>query len=537
MRDWHRRSVLATGVGLSVGSGFASAGLGETNTTGDWVADLPDPAVKPNPAMDEDWASYAGNAGHSRYIDDGYEFDGDALEAVWSVDHAGPVAVADETVYTTTATGVVAFDATDGSLIWENADVDATTPSVVGETVYLSGDEVVALDRSDGSVRWKTDFEADEYLSDQTVAYDGVYVVVDGTLYALEASDGSVRWFIESVTVGSSGNGEADEYEFVTSAAAANGVVYAATAGVALALEPESGNEVWRSTVNLSNRAGGYQYDRAQATTTGAVLGRFTYNRVNVVDAKTGAGLRLGLSAGVDIALGESVYVSGDDWDLFGKSLENPSDRLWDISLLHTSARPVISDETVYVYIPDDSVPDGQSSSADYSDELVALSKRDGTEKWAVSADDVPVGMIRAISGTTIYVDRGGGHDGDNKLVALRAQTARLDKGSGDGGRAGGSHGNSSDGGNGDGDTSDDETTGNETATGNESSASENAIDGDSGGEDEAGPGGGDGDGSVSSDTEDADSADDVAGFTTGAGIVGGALGLEWLRRHTDPDD
>ncbi|WP_254532214.1 PQQ-binding-like beta-propeller repeat protein [Natrinema gelatinilyticum] len=482
--------------------------------------------------MDEDWPSYAGNAGHSRYIKDGYEFDGDALEVAWSVDYSGSVAISDETVYL----GTVALDATDGSVVWENTDVDAWNPSVVGDTVYLRGEQVVALDRSDGSVRWESDFDTDGSITDHTVAYDAVFVVVDGTLYALEATDGSVRWSIESVTVESPDHKDADEYEFVTSAAAANGVIYAGTPGAALAVEPESGDEVWRNALDFMPTG-----MRAQATSTGAVLGRYSSAEAGIMDAQTGNALTLGVSAGVDIALGESVFVSGDDYMFSGLSLDKPFDQLWEKSLLHTGARPVISGETVYVYFPDDTRPDGTEPYANYSDALVALNKRDGTEKWSLSADDTSVGTIQAISGETIYVNR------DRKLIALRAPADRSDDSDGDGdegdrddgdGNAGnGSEGGgSSDGGSSSGETSggggDDGGSGNTgdgSDTGNEPSGSETDTDGGSNGQD--------GSDSGSSDTEDASSADNVPGFTTGAGIVGGALGLEWLRRRTGAED
>ncbi|WP_254521845.1 PQQ-binding-like beta-propeller repeat protein [Natrinema caseinilyticum] len=495
MTDWHRRSVLATGAALTAGSGVASTGVGETGSAGESVDGLPDPALQPNPEMDEDWASYAGGAGHARYVTDGYEFDGDVLESAWSADHSGTVAVADETVYTSTEAGVVALDATDGAVVWENTDVDARNPSVVGDTVYLGADQVVALDRSDGSVRWESDFDTDGSVTHHTVAYDAVFVVADGTLYALEAADGSVRWTIESVAVESPDAAEPEEYEFITSPAAANGVVYVGTAGVALAVEPESGDEVWRNALEFVATG-----TRARATTTRAVLGRFSQAEAGIMDAQTGDALTLGVSEGVDIALGESVFISGDDYTFFGLSLDKPFDQLWEKSFPHTGARPVISGETAYVYfVPR---PGGTEGDGDYSDELVALNKRDGTEKWSLSADDVPVGTIRAISGETIYVSR------DGKLVALRAPA------NGDGGDGG-----SGSGGDGSGDG------GGETAgDGNDSSGSESSGDGD-------------GTESGSTDSEGPDSADDVPGFTSGTGILGGAVALEWLRRRTGADD
>ncbi|WP_226043056.1 GAF domain-containing protein [Natrinema sp. DC36] len=81
---------------------FVGAGAAEADVDG-----LPDPDVNPGP--NEDWPSHRGDTGHARYIPDGHEFDGEELEAAWSVAGAGAgtVAVADETVYTPTDDDVV----------------------------------------------------------------------------------------------------------------------------------------------------------------------------------------------------------------------------------------------------------------------------------------------------------------------------------------------------------------------------------------------------------------------------------------------
>lgn len=553
MSNWNRRSVLATGAALSVGCGLASVGAA---TSGSVVESLPDPELDPNPEMDEDWASYRGDAGHARYIDDGHEFDGESLEAAWAVDHDGAVAIADGTVYTTTVDGVVALDAADGSLVWENSTVDASTPSVVGETVYLTGDEVVALDRSDGSVRWTSDLDPEDSISDQTVAYGQVYVVVDGALYALDAADGSVLWDNEPVTTDSS-----DEvYEFTASTAAANGVVYAVTVdatddfeGITLALEPETGAEVWRA----GGSGGGSQ---PLATTTAVALDRISYYARTIQDAQTGEEIERASTEYVSLTLGEEIYIDGSTHSIHAQSLDG-SEYGWEKSIHYDIGEAVISGETVYIYFPTDSSRSAGGEIADYSRELVALDKYDGTEKWTLSTDDLPVGEIRAISGATIYVD----HDGE--LVALRDQTADEEPGDTDNsdGDADGTD-DSDDSDNTDDSDDTDDTDGDVDGTdedqgdtdeagsdcpddGTDSSCGEddsgtdsddggrgdsetgaNGDDGDTGDEDETG------DGATGAEDE-TDDADGTPGFTTGAGLLGSAFGLEWLRRRAGGDD
>lgn len=543
MNEWHRRSVLATGVALS-GGGLATIGAGASETD-----DLPNPGLDPNPELDEDWASYRGDAGHARFIEDGYEFDGD-LEAAWTVDHDGSVAVADDTVYTTTADGVVALDAADGTRLWENADVDAGDPAVAGEMVYLNGGDIVALDRGDGSVRWESDLDPGERTSSHTVAYDGVFVVVDGTLYALEADDGSVRWQKDSAVVESS-DGDEQESEFVTGTAAANGVVYAGTRNGVLAFDPATGETVWQSEIT----ARGDIY----ATET-AILVQWGGEELPFYDAQTGEALGV-VGARTGRALGNESVIGGSDYG-YGSSSIHGDEYDWGIDVTYTYGRPVISGETVYVYFWADARNYGDR---DYDRKLVALDKRDGSEKWTLSKDDTPVGHIRAISGETIYVD----HDGE--LVALRERAddedatdegdengadEREDEGAddsdgGDAGESGDANGDEGapedTGEDADGDAGAEDDANDSSGDSDDDGNSPGEAGGDGNGDDEgatgdgtADDGTGDGDDpteNATTDTEDDGAGDGVPGFTTGAGLVGGGLGLEWLRRRADADE
>jgi outer membrane protein assembly factor BamB len=193
MTKWRRRSVLATGATLTAGGALASIGAGDVSE----VDELPDPDIDPNPGMDEQWASFDGDAGHAKFVDDAATLDGDALEAAWSVDfdlgRNLAVAIADGVVYAASTNEIVALDAADGSTVWEATEIEASAPSVVGDTVYVTDDEVYALDVADGSIRWQTEFEPEDRIVSQTVAYGSVFVVADGTLYALETDDGSIR--------------------------------------------------------------------------------------------------------------------------------------------------------------------------------------------------------------------------------------------------------------------------------------------------------------------------------------------------------
>ncbi|WP_293027446.1 PQQ-binding-like beta-propeller repeat protein, partial [Natronococcus sp.] len=423
MTKWRRRSVLTTGATVATGGVLSSVVAGEELSD----ENLPDPDVEPNPETDAVWPSFDGDAGHARYASDAPEFDGDALEAAWTVEHArGEAAVVDGVVYASSTDGIVALDAADGSTIWEYTDADANRPSVVDDTVYVVDDELYALDAADGDVRWQTEFDPEDSTGTQTVAYGSAFVVVDGTLYALDTDDGSVRWELDAITAESQESDTDDaEFEFRNTTAAANGVVYALAAdddgGARLALDPETGDEIWRAEYTQHD---GFGIPRARATTTAVVLGGESYYARDVIDAQTGEDLETGQgpsrSEGIDLVLGEEIYIGGYYGDaLTATALSDTADG-WGIDVLrNVNNAAAIGGDTVYVHI-NDNAGTGDTTEADeldhseYHDELVALDKYDGSERWTISADELPIGHVVAIDDETLYVEH------DNDLVALR---------------------------------------------------------------------------------------------------------------------
>lgn len=402
MSIWNRRSVLTAGAALSTGGLVTSSSAAESDDEASRGSEF-----DREEANDEDWSSYRGGTGHARFVPNGPEFDGGDLEAAWSTDHDGPVAIADDTVYATTADGVVALEAGDGATVWENDDVEATDPAVAGGSVYLCGDEIVALDRADGSVRWESDLGTEEWTGSHTVAHGAVYVVADDALYALEADDGSVRWTTDSVGFVFSFNAfKPSSDEFTTGTAAKNGLVYAGTGSGPVAFDPETGDEVWRSRRPY---AGGT--DREIYATPDAVLvGGYSSTECGIHDAETGE-LR-GSAATESIhepALGEETYFADTSHAFAAGSLEDGEDD-WQRAGRDSYGQGVVCGETVYVYFRSA----GDPSEVPYHEELVAFDKDEGNEEWTLSRNTAPVGEIRAISGDTVYVD----YEGD--LVALR---------------------------------------------------------------------------------------------------------------------
>lgn len=109
--------------------------------------------------------------------------------------------VVDGTVYARSLhSGLVALDASNGTLRWQREDVgQGSAPAVVNGIVYLTAIyinstpdvAVLALDARDGSQRWRTLLDyTSQYV---TVAGNTVYVG-GSSMYALRMSDGHVHW-------------------------------------------------------------------------------------------------------------------------------------------------------------------------------------------------------------------------------------------------------------------------------------------------------------------------------------------------------
>ncbi|WP_255169462.1 PQQ-binding-like beta-propeller repeat protein [Natrononativus amylolyticus] len=423
MSGEHRRGFLKKGAGAAIIAGglFTATGVGSDDDVG---IDLPDPELIPNPDTDEDWADSQADAGNGRTVENGYEFDGERLEVAWAAEHyggsgiapagmyGGGIAVADDTVYTAGEEGVAAIDDEDGSVRWKNGDVDAREPTVVDDTIYLSGDEVVALDRTDGSVRWETDLEPEDGFSPATVAYGGVYALGDGTLYALDPADGTTTWRRD--TVEHEDEHWETEEEFATYPAAANGVVYASTNQLTVALEPETGEAVWKERTGSHVPPGP---TRASATMVAAGGGGYT--DWGACDAQTGE--RVGGGTGAVGAVSDEVCVIEQDDSVNVYDAES-GERLWSLYTHGNSTIPTLSGDTAYIYF---NTYNATVSSA-YDGKLVAFDADDGTEKWVLSLEDERVGTILAVSGETMYVYNNG------EIVALREDASDDEEESGD---------------------------------------------------------------------------------------------------------
>ncbi|MGH2759808.1 MAG: PQQ-binding-like beta-propeller repeat protein [Actinomycetota bacterium] len=93
--------------------------------------------------------------------------------------------------------GLTALNAADGRVRWhrELRGFPEGPPVVAGDSVYTTtagGRYVYALDRDEGSIRWRSDLGPG--ARGPVAAGEGVVIVKDEGVVALDADDGSVRW-------------------------------------------------------------------------------------------------------------------------------------------------------------------------------------------------------------------------------------------------------------------------------------------------------------------------------------------------------
>ncbi|MFC7214030.1 PQQ-binding-like beta-propeller repeat protein [Saliphagus sp. GCM10025334] len=555
-RDFLKHSAVAV---VLAGSAYSASAVtdGDSNV----LDSLPDPEIGPSGANDT-WSNRA-NSGNTKFVEGERTFDENALEVAWTVDAGAEIALDDERVYCSVDDSIAALDPEDGSVQWRNDDVQASNPTVIDDTVYASGDEVYAFDRSDGSLRWESSIGSEEAVSSMTVAYGGIYVVADGVVYGLDAEDGSVRWQIQTITVDGYDGEETYEKEF-RGTCAANGVVYASNKHVLFALEPETGEEVWRHHDAVAPDE--FHENGAMIVTDSALLANSIERGGWVgLDPITGEHLenssfvwgRFTLKGSLAVS---SVRESPGDSSLTVMDLESGAER-WRTSAPVVGDSGVVAGDTLYAYFGY-----AESDQQEYENDLVAFDLDDGTVQWVLSlSDEFDRHEITAIGDDAIYLSRD--RTNNDGIVAIHEPD---DDGSGDDGDDEQDDGDESDGDGSDdadgeddqdddGDNEDEETSGDD---GDDDDDSDGTNDGDTcgcpnddendDGEDTTGS-----DGNVSDDddetTTDSDDgadganeaeertsqtdADESPGFTTGAGIFGGLLGLEWLRRQSNTDE
>jgi outer membrane protein assembly factor BamB len=120
--------------------------------------------------------------------------DAETGDVRWRVDgnYSGPVAV-NGTLYATRRDGLTAFDPADGSVRWQATTRSRPRWTHDGGTIYaIDRKRLLALDASTGRERWR--YDDAHYLESPTPHDNSLYVGTDNGILALDPSDGSLRW-------------------------------------------------------------------------------------------------------------------------------------------------------------------------------------------------------------------------------------------------------------------------------------------------------------------------------------------------------
>lgn len=154
----------------------------------------------------------------------------------WRVDgtYSSPTVV-DDTLYTTRRDGLTAFDTTDGSVRWQVTTRSRPQWTEGKGTIFaIDRKRLLAFDASTGRERWRYD---DEHYLESPVLYDrSVYVGSDNGVLALDSSDGSLRWEF----------GRHSDGEHHTVGLAVGDAVYAHVGTGFYCLDPADGEPQWR---------------------------------------------------------------------------------------------------------------------------------------------------------------------------------------------------------------------------------------------------------------------------------------------------
>ncbi|MFC7214944.1 PQQ-binding-like beta-propeller repeat protein [Saliphagus sp. GCM10025334] len=517
MSDHSRRTFLRrTGLTITAGSALAAA----SGTAAAASTTAADPG---------DWPSLGGRPGNNARVASGIDDPG-SLEVAWSCDCGGHIAVVDETVYLRADDGSVhAYEAADGSQLWQSDDLGADrTPAVADGTVYVGGEALTAVDAENGEIRWRLDLEYSDGIRSPNVADGVVFVVGDGVLYAIDASSGEEQWQFDP------DDGELHE----SSVPIDDGAVFVVDESRLYAREASDGAERWTFDLEANDDDGQFRAITPVVDYGILAAGYRDESDAGISYHDIESGGRIARVAGraynhPPVIGSELVYtVDGTNDDTAtGHDIET-GEKEWEPDPSGEGTSPLIIDEE-HVYAGLESAIESNDGDKASRTRFYAFDAWDGSVEW--ERDTRAVLSPLALVDETLYV---GSVDGE-ALAALRPGGEGEDGGS-DTDDDTDDQGNGSDGSN----DTDDGGSGDESSDiseGNESDSTDNSSGSDETNETNETIGSND-----SNDTENesatgdgGSSADDdsTPGFTSIGALAGGGLALEWLQRRVDEDE
>jgi outer membrane protein assembly factor BamB len=594
MSGWRRRSVLAAGAAISTGTVITTTESGVAETDGGSGSSIEEPAgwssyrgtagntayvpsegSFPEPeavAWEYDESGRAAIVDGTVYLRTGgavHALDDTDGSVLWESEEIGadgtPAVVGDSVVVG--GAELSALDADTGEVRWSETFDDAasdhepavTSPTVADGTVYVVAEEsLFAFDLADGSVRWSRETveleedanEAEAEQRTETASFGSAPVAVaNGLVYAVadepgfaafDADDGQTAWthWRDGYRgLSFSGIAATDERVYVTGSPEDDFPIVDAATGERLDAVP-----------NVFTPAGTAE---ARVAASPDALRVRDYERDEHWEQVGGtAGWRNPSIVGETIVV--PYYPGYDERAVYGLDLADGSER-WEFT--HSvvdgggpSQWYAITGDTIYTT--------GENG-------LVAIRQEEGEEAEGTDEEDDANDEDEGgeSDGEDDESDGGDQHDDDeqesgetdgddqesdeagNDETGGDADGEPADEDESDGSESNGTDeyepaeddGNvTDDSANGEADDAADDDVTDTDADGNETD------DSDAGGDDGT-TGTNDADERTDGTSDDTDSEDDNAegtpGFTAGAGIAGGALGLEWLRRRADPEE
>ncbi|REA00588.1 hypothetical protein DEQ92_19800 [Haloferax sp. Atlit-6N] len=271
-------------------------------------------ADAPEPPLSLDWTfTLGGNAGAiepvatadrvyaHEYDSMLYAVDAESGEKVWgrSVDSPrGSLAIADDVVVGLADSTVLGLDPETGETRWTGPESHTSlfhgSPVIVDKTVYVPTElSLLALDLTDGSVRWQHT-TGEETIATPAIVGDAVYYGdYDTYIYAIDAATGEKRWRVKT-------NAHID-----CNVSVADDIVFAGSkGGVIRALDARSGEHVWTHDLGAEPNA---------MATDGSHVYVHTRGQLYALEASSGAvcwSTEYGNTTGIGVAVGGGrVYV------------------------------------------------------------------------------------------------------------------------------------------------------------------------------------------------------------------------------------
>lgn len=299
-----------------------------------------------------------------------------------------------------------------------------STAAVAGDRVFIGSADggLHALDRHDGTERWR--YDAGAAVHGSPALHEGTVYVTDlhGTLHAVSAQSGELRWRVETGPTMPFpwGHESGDIYASSPTLAVVDGQVllyFGAGDGSIYAVDPEGGDVVW-------TLATGGRIRSTPAIADGILVVGSADGVVYAADAATGESLWTHATRGASLASGEfgydrrtiqsspaisagRVHVGARDGFLYTLDLRTGR-RLWDsdheISWVNSS--PAVANGRVFA-----GSSDGQF--------VQALDAETGEELWRTSSAGI-VWTSPALVGSNVVVAEGRG-----RIRALDAATGR----------------------------------------------------------------------------------------------------------------